>query len=370
MNVVTDAERAVGMPERKRLFLIDMVSNRAEQLARALNPMYDVTTFDDGGAALAAMHKCPPGLVVIDEKTMTNHGQGIHRSKVRDTRLKHVPFLIISNGTEGELLLGDGDGAPDYFMKRPLDFKSLLEQISYSLSSGVERAWKDLPKTAQTTLKSTVTQFKAITKAIAEGNPPALKETNEACKPLVECVRSDEYKSMLDGLRDHHNYTYVHSLRVATYLTVFGKAVGMGDNEMLLLSSGGILHDVGKITMPQTLLNKPGKLDDAEWDVMRNHVVKSNDIIVAMPDSNPIIRTIAEQHHEKLDGSGYPHGLKGSQLNELARMATIVDIFGALTDKRSYKPAFNTDKAFAILKDMGGALDQRLVGKFREVITD
>ncbi len=137
-----------------------------------------------------------------------------------------------------------------------------------------------------------------------------------------------------------------------------------------MLSTGGILHDVGKITMPQTLLNKPGKLDDQEWDVMRNHVVQSNDIIVAIPNVNPVVRIIAEQHHEKIDGTGYPHGLKGSQLNELARMATIVDIFGALTDKRSYKPAFNTEKAFAILKDMGAGLDQRLVSKFQEVISD
>lgn len=373
MNITTAAdqsERSGSLPERKRLFLIDMDANRATQMARALAPLYDVATFHDGGAALTAMHKVPPHLVIIDEKTMSSHGQGIHRTKVRDSQLKHIPFVILSNSTEGELVLGDGEGAKDQFMKRPLNFKALLEQISFSLSASVEKSWKALPQSAQKTLTSTVEQFKSITQAIANGELPDVKETNAACKPLVESVSSNAYKDVLDGLRGHHNYTYVHSLRVATYLTLFGKAVGMGENEMLLLSSGGVLHDVGKITMPQTLLNKPGKLDDAEWGVMRDHVVQSNDIIVAMHEVSPVIRIIAEQHHEKIDGTGYPHGLKGSQLNELARMATIVDIFGALTDERAYKPAFSIEKSFAILQDMGGGLDQRLVTKFREVVSD
>jgi len=370
LNVASSAEGTRSAALRKRIFLVDRVVNRAGQLAKALSPMYDVTVFSDGGATLDAMYKAQPDLVLIDEKTMTTAGQGIHRTKVRDAHLKHVPFIILSDNTAGELMLGDSDGAADQFLKRPLNFKGLLEQLSFSLSGAIEQAWKDLPKGAQKTLASSVAQFKNITQAIANGELPDIKETNEACKPLVECVNADEYKGVLDGLRGHHNYTYVHSLRVATYLTLFGKAVGMGKNEMLLLSAGGVLHDVGKITMPQTLLNKPGKLDDSEWVVMRDHVVQSGGIIVAMPDTNQVVRIIAEQHHEKIDGTGYPHGLKGSQLNELARMATIVDIFGALTDERSYKPAFDTEKAFAILEDMGGGLDQRLVKIFREVVTD
>lgn len=356
--------------DRKRMFLIDLVGNRAKQLSRALGPMYEVEIFADGAAALDAMHACPPDLVVIDEATMSSHGQGIHRTKVRDTILKHVPFIILSNATEGQLILGDGDGAPDHFLKRPFSFKMLLEQMSYAISYQTEKAWKSLKPSAQTSLKASVSQFKNITQAIAEGRAPDMKETNEACRPLVQSIQDNEHGDVLDGLRDHHNYTYVHSLRVATYLTVFGKAVGMGENEMLLLTSGGMLHDVGKITMPQTLLNKPGKLDDQEWDVMRNHVVESGGIIVTMDEVNPVVKIIAEQHHEKIDGTGYPHGLKGNQLNELARMATIVDIFSALTDSRSYKPAFSTEKSFAILKDMGGGLDQRLVEKFEEVVCD
>ncbi len=232
MTILDDAERAVGMPERKRLFLIDMVAKRAQQLAHALSPMYEVQTFSEGSPALDAMYKSPPDLVIIDEKTMSTQGQGIHRTKVRDSNLKHIPFIIMSNATAGELLLGDGDGAADHFMKRPIDFKMLLEQVSYSLSQSTERSWDKLQKSAKTTLKSTVEDFKKITKAIAAGELPDLKETNEACKPLVECVQSGGYNDMLDGLREHHNYTYVHSLRVATYLTVFGKAVGMGEGEM------------------------------------------------------------------------------------------------------------------------------------------
>lgn len=359
-----------AMPERKRVFMVDANSNRASKMNVVLNKLYSVRYFPDGGMALEAMEKELPHLVLIDETTLSKRGQGIYKTKVRDRYFKLIPFIILSNSMEGPLVVSDRDGAPDYYLKRPFSTNSLLEQILSSLSYSVERSWTKLPKRAQTTLKTTLQDFNKISEAIASGQPVDVKATHKSCRPLVECVQANEYKGVLDGVRKHHNYTYVHSLRVATYLTVFGNAVGMKEEQMQILSAGGLLHDVGKIATPQDVLNKPDKLTEQEWVIMRGHVDHSKDILSAMPDVNESIRVIAEQHHEKIDGTGYPLGLKGNQLNELARMAAIVDIFVALTDERSYKPAFSEDKAFSIMESMGAGLDQYLVKSFREMVVN
>jgi putative nucleotidyltransferase with HDIG domain len=133
-------------------------------------------------------------------------------------------------------------------------------------------------------------------------------------------------------VRGHHNYTCVHSLRVATYRSIFGHAIGVLGDDLLTLSTGGLLHDVGKMVTPQDVLNKNSKLDDDEWVCMKEHVNNSSAVYDRTPDISQGIRIIGEQHHEKLNGTGYPRGLKGSELNELARMSAIVDIFGALND--------------------------------------
>jgi len=197
-----------------------------------------------------------------------------------------------------------------------------------------------------------------------------VQAAEESCVPLVEAVNSHEYDGILDGVKGHHNYTYVHSLRIATFLSIFGHTIGMRGDDLQTLASGGLLHDVGKMATPQDILNKNGKLDDREWPVMQGHVEQSRIILDRTPGISAGVRIIALQHHEKIDGSGYPLGLKDNELNELARMSMIVDIFGALTDERSYKPAFPPEKAFAILEDLDNKLDQGLVKVFRGVLED
>jgi len=213
-----------------------------------------------------------------------------------------------------------------------------------------------------------VSEFQQMSKAIDNGEPLNVEAAQESCEPLIESIKNQQIHGVLDNVKGHHNYTYVHSLRVATFLSIFGHATGMRGDDMLTLATGGLLHDVGKMVTPQGVLNAPRKLKDNEWDVMKGHVEHSMEILERTPGVTKGMRIIAGQHHEKLDGTGYPLGLKGRQLNDLARMSAIVDIFGALTDVRSYKAAFTPEKAFSILESMDDGLDQSLVKKFRVVL--
>ena len=156
-------------------------------------------------------------------------------------------------------------------------------------------------------------------------------------------------------------------MRVATLLTLFGHGLGIEGDNLLILSTGGLLHDVGKLVTPRAILNKPGIFTEEEWPIMRDHAVHCGALMEAGDDVPRGAQIIAEQHHEKLDESGYPKGLKGNELNDLARMSMICDIFGALTDERSYKKAFSVEKAFGILESMTTGIDQNLLVMFKDI---
>ncbi len=125
-----------------------------------------------------------------------------------------------------------------------------------------------------------------------------------------------------------------------------------------------MLHDVGKIHSPTEVLNKPGPLDDSEWEIMKQHVDHTVEILSKNPDLPKEILEIAGNHHEKVGGNGYPNGISGSHLSQLSRMAAIVDAYVALTDRRIYKPSHSTEKALEMMKTPEGQLDQDLLGKF------
>ncbi len=159
-------------------------------------------------------------------------------------------------------------------------------------------------------------------------------------------------------------------MRVATLLSLFGAAIGIKGEEHMTLTAGGLLHDVGKMVIPHEVLNKAGKLDEAEFVVMKSHVTHTLDYLEKTQTLPSGVIIIAGQHHEKLDGTGYPFGLKGAELNQLGRMASIIDVFSALTDRRVYKPPMEPEKAFSIMGNMQGHLDQTLLLVFKEMLLD
>jgi HD-GYP domain-containing protein (c-di-GMP phosphodiesterase class II) len=133
------------------------------------------------------------------------------------------------------------------------------------------------------------------------------------------------------------------------------------------LSFAGLLHDVGKCRIPISILEKPGPLDAKEWKIMRQHSLYGEEAILAIKGIPPDIAETAVQHHELLDGSGYPHGLKGGEISDLVRTLTVTDNFAALIERRSYKPAYSGAKAYQMLLDMGPKLDRDLVREFQGI---
>jgi putative nucleotidyltransferase with HDIG domain len=349
-----------------KVFIVNDERVHREEIRLVLSSLFNVSCFDSNNAAFEAMLADRPDLVIVDER-MIEGGKGCLFTKRQHPDLKTLPFIVAGHESARQYLNGE-DAQADTLLIRPFSKNSILMRVNDALSFAFEKGWENLPELEKTTLQNTLEEFQDISKAIEENRPLDLAASSKSCEPLVQSINDQNFHGILNNIRGHHNYTYVHSLRVATYLSIFGHAIGIREEELLTLATGGLLHDVGKMVTPQEVLNKSSKLDDKEWQCMKQHVEHSSKVYDNTPDITQGIRIIGEQHHEKLDGSGYPLGLKGNQLNELARMSAIVDIFGALTDERSYKPAFPPEMAFDILSEMSGQLDQRLVGIFREIL--
>jgi putative nucleotidyltransferase with HDIG domain len=182
---------------------------------------------------------------------------------------------------------------------------------------------------------------------------------------LVSSIdRNPDALLCLTKIREKDDYLLEHSLNVAILLANFGRFLGMSEEKVQDLSYAGFLHDLGKIQIPDEILHKPGRLTDAEMDVMKGHVAHGVNYLETTDLDSALIRVISE-HHERLDGLGYPAGIAGEAISYEGRMLAIVDMYDALTADRVYKSGMSSQKAFSILmSDAPSRLDQHLVQQF------
>lgn len=175
---------------------------------------------------------------------------------------------------------------------------------------------------------------------------------------IVQCLgMAAEYKD---------NETGMHVVRMSHYTQVLARAAGYSEADADELLNAAPMHDVGKIGIPDAILQKPGKLDGDEWKIMRSHTLIGAQIIGEHATGLlKVASVIAMQHHEKWDGSGYPHGLSGNQIELSARIVAVADVFDALTSVRPYKKAWDVDQAVQLLqRDAGSHFDPELVPLF------
>jgi putative two-component system response regulator len=166
------------------------------------------------------------------------------------------------------------------------------------------------------------------------------------------------------------NETGMHVIRMSRYSYLLAEAMGLSINQCELLQHASPMHDIGKIGIPDSILLKPGKLDALEWEIMKTHAEIGGQLL-SDSDSSLIqmAERIARTHHEKWDGSGYPHGLKGEEIPMEGRIVAICDVFDALTSERPYKEKWPVEKAVRELKDNSGIhFDPVLVSKFIEIL--
>lgn len=192
-----------------------------------------------------------------------------------------------------------------------------------------------------------------FTRALHEGEltESCVKKAQVIAEGLTETLlESSESLKALKSLLDKDQYVYLHSVRVASF--ALGVAIKLGitdETQLQKIAFGGLLHDIGKSDVPKEILNKEGVLTDDEWKFMKAHPQLGHDKFAEFRIDN-VVREIVLHHHEKLDGSGYPHGLNKMQLLPEVQIATLADIYDALTSNRSYQRARTRFEALDFIK--------------------
>ena len=196
----------------------------------------------------------------------------------------------------------------------------------------------------------------------------ALVRSRELNKNLISVENA--LFSLASAVEAKDNYTLGHTQRVANLAVALGKRLQMSEKEVFALRLGGILHDVGKIGISEEILNKPGKLEDEEWEVMKNHPDIGYRICLPLKATLGLALDVIRHHHEKLDGSSYPDGLKGDEISLAARIMCVVDIYDALVTERPYRKAMPKKQALGILREEveTGKLDRRIVDELEDLV--
>lgn len=246
----------------------------------------------------------------------------------------------------------------------------LIGAVSAARNSVLEAGWQDLPPVSRDALVGSRRDFTQAFADVRNGGHVNIPEIEAACALIADCAKDSSLSDWLAAIKDHHDYTYRHCMFVCGAIVHFGHNIGIKADDLTLLSVGGMLHDIGKAWVSLGILDKPAKLDDAEQVQMRDHPAFSREIMDSMEGLDPRVAAMAVHHHEKLDGSGYPDGLNGGQLDDLVRLTSIADIFSALIDERAYKPAMSYEQAFGIMTSMKGHLDLDMLAKFEEFAMD
>ena len=194
---------------------------------------------------------------------------------------------------------------------------------------------------------------KNIKETISSGKPI---ETKPLIDPIYAMISGgsnlQEVFGMIHSLRSYDDATYVHCINVAMICNILGQWLKMSPDEIIILTEAGILHDIGKMEIPEDILNKPNKLTDEEYQLIQTHPQRGYEILKNQ-QINEHVKLACLQHHERCDGTGYPSNLRGEQIDKFARIVAIADVYDAMTSARVYREALCPFVAIQMFEDEG-----------------
>ena len=172
----------------------------------------------------------------------------------------------------------------------------------------------------------------------------------------------------LARLKHSNEYTYMHSVAVCALMIALARKLGLPDDVVREAGLAGLLHDIGKMAVPQALLNKPGKLTDTEFAKVRKHPEEGGSILLTSKQVSALVLDVCLHHHEKVDGSGYPHRLQGDQISLMAKMGAVCDVYDAITSNRPYKQGWDPAESIRKMAEWKGHFDEAVFQAFVKTV--
>ena len=324
--------------DKKHIYIVDDSKTILKHAEGVLIGSYKISLFQSGQTALEQMHRDIPDLILLDINMPDMDGYTVFRRMKDSTLLCKIPVIFLTADTKQESeIMGLEMGAMDYITK---PFSPLVMQSRISRILELEDLRKHLEQLVR-------------------------EQTEETQKIFIQAITTITY-----AVDAKDRYTKGHSVRVAQYCLAIAKKLSWSKQDCLNLYYTALLHDIGKIGIPDSILNKPVKLTDEEYRLVRNHPIMGANILRPITIVTQFCDG-AKYHHERYDGKGYPYGLKGNDIPYIARIIGIADAYDAITSNRIYEKAQVTDYAVSELeKGRGTQFDPYLTDVMLEVIKD
>ena len=209
--------------------------------------------------------------------------------------------------------------------------------------------YKELEQ-ARTIQRLTLATAKEALDSIRKGRTFSMSKIEESSQNIVESIlRNRDALISLCQIKGYDEYTYTHSVNVSVLTTAVASSLGYNRDRLLEVGVGGMLHDVGKMRVPENILNKPGKYTEWEFNVMKKHPEYGIDILKDKKSVSDFSKALVIEHHERYNGKGYPFQLKGAQIHEIGLIGAVADVYDALTSNRVYRAAWTPQKALAVI---------------------
>lgn len=323
------------MSVKPKILVVDDVPGNIQIVMQALKDEYSIVAATSGEKALVlAAADPPPSMILLDVMMPEMDGYEVCRRLKDNKKTSGIPVMFITTLDEdANEERGLDLGAVDYIAK-PINPALVKKRVRNQLELKLYRDHlEELVKERTAQIHSTRLEI------------------------IRMLGRAAEYKD---------NETGTHIIRMSKYSQEISLAYGAGEKEAELLLNAAPMHDVGKIGIPDSILQKPGPLDPDEWNIMKGHAYMGY-LIIGKHDSEILksASVIAYQHHEKWNGKGYPKGLKGEEINIFSRIVSLADVFDALTSERVYKKAWPMEDALDLVKkERGEHFDPAVVDAF------
>jgi putative nucleotidyltransferase with HDIG domain len=356
---------ATKTPPKRRLLLASDRSDQSVELAGILQSVGEVDTI-----ATSEIPEVPAADfsgIVVDINLRSAESVQLVRNKLRADAYRSVPRLfVLADALHHGSMQAWALGATDT-IARPFDEQSILQRIQAAFPDTGRFDATDRGKALNRGVEAAHAVMVKIFQKLPAGVPLKFSDIVEAEGKILKAIKHSSLREWLTAIGCHHNDSYRHCLFVTGFAVAFAQHLGMREDDQRRLTRAALLHDVGKAFIPVAVLDKPDPLTEAEMTELRTHPRRGYDALAAQGGFPPEMLDVVLHHHELLDGTGYPNALRSTQISDIVRLITIVDIYSALVEKRAYRLQYTHAKAFSMMEQMAGKLDPHLLQAFRPV---
>ncbi len=339
--------------KRAKLLIVDDDESALRLMQAMLLPRgYSIALAHDGKEALEKVGDISPDLILLDVMIPYLDGFEVVRQLKEAEETHNIPIVIVSALQDVDSRVKALEAGADDFLSKPVDSTELRARVNSLLKVKV---YNDHMLTYQKELKTEVAKK---TKELQI----ALKKLQENLEAAVEAMAT------IAEMRDPD--TAGHQKRVTQLACALGEEMGLSQEKLAALRIGGTIHDIGEMYVSAEILTEPGKLADIEFMMIKTHPQVGYDIVKKI-EFPPEVAAMVLQHHERLDGSGYPKGLRGNDILLEAKILAVSDVVEAMSSHRPYRPALGIDKALEDISQKRGVLyDSEVVDACLKVITE